>query len=254
MILSIEIILCICLYFLNVLQSIQRVHRKTCYKYETIQSLLQQSSKSTSVLRSKSIILDELYSYKAVDSITFISSNMNKVKEVQSILGTDFPWDFKYQSMDLFELQGNPVEISTEKCKQAIDHCDGPVIVEDTSLCFNALNGLPGPYVKWFYESIGNQGLYKMLDGYEDKTCYAQCILSFSLGKGHDIKVFVGASDGVVVEPKGENNFGWDSIFQPVGYHKTFAEMERSEKNKISHRYKAFREFKSYINSKMVKL
>ena len=44
---------------------------------------------------------------------------------------------------------------------------DGPVIVEDTSLCFNALNGLPGPYVKWFYEAVGNEGLVKILDGFE---------------------------------------------------------------------------------------
>ena len=40
---------------------------------------------------------------------------------------------------------------------------EGPVIVEDTSLCFNALNGLPGPYIKWFLEKLGSDGLHKLL-------------------------------------------------------------------------------------------
>lgn len=44
---------------------------------------------------------------------------------------------------------------------------DGPVIVEDTSLCFNALNGLPGVYIKWFLSSLGHDGLNKMLDGFD---------------------------------------------------------------------------------------
>jgi inosine triphosphate pyrophosphatase len=85
-------------------------------------------------------------------------------------------------------------------------------MVEDTSLCFNALNGLPGPYVKWFYESIGNEGLAKLLDSFEDKSAYAQCILSFSLGRGQVVKTFVGSTDGIIVKPSGASNFGWVSF------------------------------------------
>lgn len=87
-----------------------------------------------------------------------------------------------------------------------------------------------------------------MLEGFEDKSAYAQCILSFTLGKDRDIRTFVGSVDGEIVAPKGQGNFGWDQIFQPLGYDKTFAEMDRTEKNKISHRFKAFREFKAYLN------
>jgi len=47
------------------------------------------------------------------------------------------------------------------------------LIVEDSSLCFNALKGLPGVYIKWFYKKIGNEGLYTLLDGWEDKTAYS---------------------------------------------------------------------------------
>mmetsp|Transcript_17258 Transcript_17258/g.38297 ORF Transcript_17258/g.38297 Transcript_17258/m.38297 type:complete len:243 (-) Transcript_17258:371-1099(-) len=102
--------------------------------------------------------------------ITFVSSNQMKVREVQMILGDNFPWELRTHSVELFEPQAPPIEVSRSKCRQAVNICQGPVIVEDTSLCFNALNGLPGPYIKWFYEAVGNEGLAKMLEGYEDKT------------------------------------------------------------------------------------
>lgn len=89
-----------------------------------------------------------------------------------------------------------------------------------------------------------------MLEGYEDKTAYAQCIVSFTTGQGKDIKTFVGSCEGVIVPPSGTSNFGWDQIFMPFGYDKTFAEMTRPEKNKVSHRSKAFREFKAFLNSR----
>jgi len=41
-----------------------------------------------------------------------------------------------------------------------------PVFIEDTSLCYNAMKGLPGPYIKWFFDKVGNEGLYKMLGGF----------------------------------------------------------------------------------------
>ena len=188
--------------------------------------------------------------YSSIDEITFVSSNINKIKEVKLLLGTDFPWKLNCESLELPEPQASPVEISIAKCKRAAELCNGPVIVEDTSLCFNALNGLPGPYIKWFYESIGNEGLAKMLDGFDDKSAYAQCVLSFTLGKDRDVKTFVGAVDGEIINPQGEDNFGWDQIFRPLGSDKTFAQMSRAEKNKISHRFKAFREFKAFLNSR----
>ena len=57
--------------------------------------------------------------------------------------------------MDLPEFQGTSEEIAIQKCKLAAQKVQGPVIVEDTSLCFNSLGGMPRPYVKWFLESAG---------------------------------------------------------------------------------------------------
>ena len=55
-------------------------------------------------------------------------------------------------------------------------------MVEDTSLCFNACGGLPGPYIKWFLAKLGHDGLNRMLVGFDDKSAYAQCIFAFTPG------------------------------------------------------------------------
>lgn len=56
-------------------------------------------------------------------------------------------------------------------------------MVEDTSLCFNAYGGLPGPYIKWFLQKLGHEGLNAMLAGFEDKSAYAQCIFAYTPGE-----------------------------------------------------------------------
>lgn len=58
----------------------------------------------------------------------------------------------------------------------------GPVLVEDTCLCFNALGGLPGPYIKWFLEKLKPEGLHQLLAGFEDKSAYALCTFALSTG------------------------------------------------------------------------
>ena len=117
------------------------------------------------------------------------------------------------------ELQGEPEEISKEKCRIAAKQVGGPVMVEDTALCFNALKGLPGPYMyvlianismtpldtcnerspftrsKWFLEKLGHDGLNKMLAGFEDKSAYALCIFSYCDGPNSEPIAFEGRTE-----------------------------------------------------------
>lgn len=181
-------------------------------------------------------------------AITFVTGNKKKLEEVIDIFGKDLPFQLISQKIDLPELQGEPEDVAREKCKIAADIVKGPVMVEDTSLCFNALGGLPGIYIKWFLDKIGHEGLNNLLVAYEDKSAYAQCIFAFSLGPGQEPLVFVGRTPGKIVPARGPLNFGWDPIFQPDGYDGTYAELSKEIKNSISHRFRSLSSLKTYLN------
>jgi inosine triphosphate pyrophosphatase len=188
-------------------------------------------------------------------AVTFVTGNKKKLEEVKSILalgddsgggGGGGAINLISRSVDLPELQGDPLDIAREKCLLASKEINGPTLVEDTSLCFNALKGLPGPYVKWFLEKTGLDGLNNMLCAYEDKTAYAQCIFAYCDGaeSAEDVEVFVGRTNGRIVKARGKTEFGWDAVFEPdeqrdANNKKTYGEMEKEEKNAISHRFRA---------------
>lgn len=181
--------------------------------------------------------------------ITFVTGNAKKLEELVAILGPNFPRKVISKKVDLPELQGEINEICVIKCKEAAKLVDGPVLVEDTCLCFNAMKGLPGPYIKWFLEKLGPEGLYKMLAGWEDKTARAVCTLGFTEGIDSEPIIFQGITEGKIVPPSGPRDFGWDPVFQPKDYEQTYAEMPKLEKNKISHRYRALAAFQEHFDA-----
>lgn len=119
--------------------------------------------------------------------------------------------------------------------------------MEDTCLCFNALGGLPGPYVKHFMQNVGPEGLKKLISSFHDQSGYAQCTFAYSSGDSRDAHVFVGRVNGTIVEPRGGPSFGWDPIFQPDGFSETYAEMDKLIKSGMSHRYKALHKLIDYL-------
>ncbi len=174
--------------------------------------------------------------------ICFVTRNREKLKEAGSILS-----DFEIISHEfvLPELQGDPSEIAKQKAKEAYKLIKKPVFVEDVSLHFNALNGMPGPYINDFLIKLGNEKLVKLLNNFEDKSARAVCFIGYC--DGEEPKIFDGVVHGKIVEPKGKTDFGWDPIFSPDGYSKTFAEMDSEEKNSISHRRKALMKLKEHL-------
>ncbi|XP_018422338.1 PREDICTED: inosine triphosphate pyrophosphatase isoform X1 [Nanorana parkeri] len=184
----------------------------------------------------------------AARSIVFVTGNAKKLEEVVQILGDKFPCKLVAKKIDLPEYQGEPDEISIQKCKEAAKEIQGPVIVEDTCLCFNALGGLPGPYIKWFLEKLKPEGLHRMLAGFDDKSAYALCTFAYSTGNPDDpVLLFRGKTLGQIVSPRGPRDFGWDPCFQPDGYEQTYAELPKEVKNSISHRYRALKEMSDYF-------
>lgn len=180
--------------------------------------------------------------------ITFVTGNVKKLEEFKAILGSSFPKEVISQKVDLPELQGEISEICIKKCKEAARIVQGPVIVEDTCLCFSALKGLPGPYIKWFLEKLEPEGLYQLLTGFEDKSAQAVCTFAYHPGEeGAEVILFEGRTNGEIVSPRGKRDFGWDPCFQPDGYGQTYAEMTAEEKNKISHRFRALDQLREYF-------
>ena len=182
--------------------------------------------------------------------VLFITSNPGKLREVMQILGQDFPFRIEPVSLDLEETQDqDPDMIAIRKCGEAVRRLNNqPLIIEDSCLSFDALDGLPGPYVKWFEKKIGNEGLVRLLTGFPDKR--ASAVASVSYWDGKEMVMFKGIVRGTIVEPRTgpEPSFGWDPIFVPSGGDKTFAEMGSAAKNQISHRVRALDLFKNYVH------
>jgi inosine triphosphate pyrophosphatase len=156
--------------------------------------------------------------------------------------------DIRILNVDLPEIQEVDTEaIAKAKAMLGAQLANGPCVVEDTSLQFHALGGMPGPYIKWFQQSLGSEGLYKILYAYEDKSATAVCTLAFCPYPHADPVLFTGTISGTIVEPVQGKGFGWDSIFVPDGQTKPFSSMSTEEKNKLSHRGKAVRQWADWL-------
>ena len=124
------------------------------------------------------------------------------------------------------------------------------LFVEDTALYFEEWRFFPGVFIKWMLQSLGPEGIYRSLQAFE-KTAYAECCIAFYEPFSQKQYYFQGRISGMIVLPRGEKNFGWDSIFMPHGHQKTFAEMGSEEKNSISHRYLAAQKFLFFLEKRL---
>lgn len=142
-------------------------------------------------------------------------------------------------------------------------------MTEDTALCFEALGGLPGPYIKDFLGQLGHTGticsllhlslckadqsrpgLNTLLQGFPTTAATAVCTFAYSPGPGQEPILFEGRTEGHIVPPAGPTHFGWDPIFAPIeGEGKTYAQMDGAVKNTISHRYRALEKLRAYLAS-----
>ncbi|EAS02328.1 non-canonical purine NTP pyrophosphatase, RdgB/HAM1 family protein (macronuclear) [Tetrahymena thermophila SB210] len=188
---------------------------------------------------------------KATKEILLITGNKDKLSEFQSILSNS-SLSLTSINIDLPEYQGSPLDIAKMKAKFAFNIVKKPLIVEDASLCFNALNGLPGPYIKWFLKELKPAGVVKMLAGYEDKSAYAQCIIAYMSEELEDPLCFIGQTPGLITLPSSpiqgwNQNSSWP--FQPEGYSQTYQELPADVKNKISHRSRAIHKMIEYFEN-----
>lgn len=144
-------------------------------------------------------------------------------------------------------LEGN----SLQKASFIFDHYKIPCFADDTGLEVEALQGAPGVYsARYAGEQKKSEDninlLLKNLHGVTNRTAQFRTVITV-MGLG-ETKTFEGIIKGVITETKkGTDGFGYDPIFQPEGYSKTFAEMTMVEKNKVSHRALAVEKLVAFL-------
>ena len=172
----------------------------------------------------------------------FITGNKDKFAEVASELPNIVQLD-----IDLPEIQAiDPKEVIRAKLREAVQHASGEFMVEDTSLALDCLNGLPGPLIKWFLKALGNQGVFVLAQKYGDYHATATTMIGYAQSH-EEVYFFDGSIRGTIVTPRGEMGYGWDDIFQPDGYAKTFAEMSQKEREPIRMRRIAVEKIKQFL-------
>lgn len=192
------------------------------------------------------------FSPKPHIEIIIASNNIHKIREFRAMLKPlsqldvlslrDFP---SYSPLE--EKGATFEENAVEKAVHAAKELNRWVIADDSGLVVPALKGAPGVFSARF---AGNQATdlenrKKLLDAMhhlidEDRNAYYECAIALASPTGLK-KCVTGTSEGVLLpKEKGSSGFGYDSLFIKHGYNKTFAEMDESTKNRISHRRKAF--------------
>lgn len=167
--------------------------------------------------------------------LCFVTTRPEKVLEARRLGFT-----VEQRAIDLPEPQAlHPSEIVEAKARAAHERLARPVVVEDSGLAVGAWGGFPGALVKWLEKSAGLEALARMLDAFPDRSATALCAVAYF--DGARLVTGIGECRGsIAAAPRGSGGFGWDTLFLPEGSSRTFAEMTPEEKDRISHRRRAW--------------
>jgi XTP/dITP diphosphohydrolase len=180
--------------------------------------------------------------------------NAGKLEEIADLLKPFGVNVVGAKEMDLAEpaeTEDNFIGNARIKAHAAAQATGLPALADDSGIAIDALNGAPGVYTAdWAETPQGRDFVMAMTRAHNEleaigapcpRTAQFCCTLVLAWPDGHD-EVFEGVMPGQVIWPmRGDQGHGYDPIFQPDGYDITFAEMDRWEKNRISHRADAFR-------------
>ncbi|MBR9681325.1 MAG: RdgB/HAM1 family non-canonical purine NTP pyrophosphatase [Candidatus Altiarchaeota archaeon] len=177
----------------------------------------------------------------------FVTSNKGKFAELQE-QAKSFNISLSQVELDIPEIRGNLKEIAIDKCKQAYEATNKPVMVDDSGFFVRKLQWFPGAFSVFVLKTLGNKGILKLMEGEKDRYAKFQtCAVYFD---GVQMKTFEAECPGTIIEGRqgrGENGFGYDPIFIPEGHSKTFAE-DVKYKLQISHRKKAFDQLFKFLS------
>lgn len=177
--------------------------------------------------------------------IYFLSSNAFKINEVQTILNSS-NITIHSVSKKINEIQSNDMtEIALDKALKAFQQIGRPILVEQTGLLIKDFGNLPGGLTQIFWDSLEADKFSDIFSKIGSAEVTAKTVLAFCDGK--QIHTFEGTVDGhIVCPPRGNKDFQWDCVFEPLGYNQTFAELG-AQKNEISMRKIALEKLRTYL-------
>lgn len=175
--------------------------------------------------------------------ILFATGNRAKATELAALLGRPV----EAIKLDLPEIQSIDVAaVALAKARSAFAIVGRPVIVDDTGLSLDALNGLPGALVAWFLDRLGVDGLAALVKDHPLRKATASTAIGYADASGSH--VFIGTVTGTVaLSPRGTNGFGYDPIFCPGEGKLTYAELTAEQKNATSMRADATRQLRNAL-------
>lgn len=171
----------------------------------------------------------------------FATNNKHKLVEAQNIL-VKYSVALEPVNIKKIEVQSESLEdIAKYAAVEAYKIVKKPVVVEDSGLFIDALNGFPGPYSSYVYKTIGLEGILKLLNGVSNREARFIAVVALALSE-EEVYIFKGVTEGVIANDiRGDKGFGFDPIFIPrEGDGRTFGEMSVDEKSALSHRGRAF--------------
>lgn len=178
-------------------------------------------------------------------NICIVTSNTNKVSEVAEYFRGIAT--IEHVSMQCPEYRSSSIaEIATKKAEYAYQVIRRPLIADDTGFFIRSLSGFPGPYAAYVHDTIGNNGILKLLEGEEDRYGWFETVIAYT--DGIQIETFSGRLDGEIVSPQGKYGFGYDPIFKVN--ERTLAELSLEEKSRISHRGQALAAFRTWFETR----
>lgn len=181
-----------------------------------------------------------------MQTIAFVSRNARKVREIQMHVRNI---QFEVVPLEVHEIQSlDLTAVATQKARDAYALLQRPLVVEDTSLVFHGLGGLPGPFIKWFLQTLGLDGLCQLAHVSGDPRATAS--VAFAYHDGQEVRVFFGTAEGIIAtQPRGSTDFGWDPIFVPRGETQTWAELGPTEKQRASMRRQALEQLEAFVQT-----
>ncbi len=174
--------------------------------------------------------------------VLFVSSNKNKFNEAKNILSKN-GINLGFFKSSLREIRAESIkEIAALKVDEAYRQCHKPVIVEDAGLFVESLNGFPGPFSSYVFKTIGNSGILRLVK--TNRMAKFQSVVAYCDNK-YGVVLFDAKVEGKISKNSKGKGWGYDPIFTPNGQNKTYAML--SNKNEISHRYKALKKFSNWF-------